>query len=84
MVDDSYQLEITDNAGGIDAEALDRIFEPFYTTKVQIARPGLGLAVAWRLVDGLGGEIHGKNVDGGICFSIRLPLVVAPPTSGRQ
>ena len=84
LVDDSYQLEITDNAGGIDAEALDRIFEPFYTTKIQVARPGLGLAVAWRLVDGLGGEIHGKNVDGGVCFRIRLPLVVAPLTSERQ
>ena len=80
LVDDSYQLEITDNAGGIDAEMLGHIFDPFYTTKVQVARPGLGLSVVWRLVDSLGGEIHGENVDGGVCFRIRLPLVAAPLT----
>ena len=60
---------------------LGHIFDPFYTTKVQVARPGLGLSVVWRLVDSLGGEIHGENVDGGTCLRIQLPLVAALGTS---
>ena len=81
LVDCGYQLEIIDNAGGIDAKYLDRVFEPFYTTKVKAARSGLGLAIAWRLVDSIGGEIHGENVDGGTCLRIQLPLVAALGTS---
>ena len=81
LVDCDYQLEIIDNAGGIDAKYLDRVFEPFYTTKVKAARSGLGLAIAWRLVDSIGGEIHGENVDGGTCLRIQLPLVAALGTS---
>ena len=70
-----YTLVMADNAGGIDGSSLDHIFEPFYTTKDVSHRPGLGLAVVWRLVDEMGGTIHCENVDGGARFTLVLPLL---------
>ena len=70
-----YTLVMADNAGGIDGSSLNHIFEPFYTTKDASHRPGLGLAVVWRLVDEMGGTIHCENVDGGAKFTLVLPLL---------
>jgi C4-dicarboxylate-specific signal transduction histidine kinase len=73
--EEHYTLVMADNAGGIDGSSLDHIFEPFYTTKDASHRPGLGLAVVWRLVDEMGGSVHCENVDGGARFTLVLPLL---------
>jgi len=66
-------ISVSDNGEGIDPEVLDRIFQPFFTTKV--TGTGLGLAIAHRAISGHGGEIRVDNQYGeGVTFSICLPI----------
>ncbi|MFZ5571192.1 MAG: sensor histidine kinase [Thermodesulfobacteriota bacterium] len=79
--DQSIHIDISDTGVGIPGEALDRIFDPFYTTKPLSAddgRPtgtGLGLASCKEMIDSYGGTIAVRSPIGkGTVFSIRLPL----------
>jgi len=66
-------LEISDTAGGIPAEAMENIFNPFFTTKDR--GTGLGLAITDKIVRNHGGEIDVVNREGvGVTFVIRLPV----------
>jgi signal transduction histidine kinase len=67
-------LTIRDTGGGIPAEALSRIFNPFFTTKA--GGTGLGLAITHRIiVDHHGGSIEVHNEAGvGAAFTVSLPL----------
>jgi signal transduction histidine kinase/putative methionine-R-sulfoxide reductase with GAF domain len=65
-------LEISDTAGGIPAEAMENIFNPFFTTKDR--GTGLGLAITDKIIRNHGGEIDVINREGvGVSFIIRLP-----------
>lgn len=65
-------VSIGDTGGGIDPGSIDRIFEPYYTTKEQGS--GLGLHVVQRIVRAHGGEIMIQSARGkGMLFTIRLP-----------
>ena len=67
------QIAITDNGVGIDKNILEKIFEPFYTTKKK--GTGLGLAIVNRIVDNHNGWIDIKsNVNEGTTFYVYLPL----------
>ncbi|MBF0566693.1 MAG: PAS domain S-box protein [Nitrospirae bacterium] len=69
------RLEISDNGGGIPAEIMDRIFEPYFTTKKSDEGTGIGLYMAKIIVnDKLGGKIHLRNVDGGAVFTLEFKL----------
>jgi two-component system, sporulation sensor kinase E len=71
--DDSVQLEIEDTGHGIDKEEIDKIFEPYYTTKE--FGSGLGLTNVYKIVKEHGGEITLNSVVGeGTVFTISLPL----------
>lgn len=68
-------LSISDTGHGIDPDILDRIFEPFFSTKGITAGTGLGLSSVYGIVtqhDGL--IIAGNQPDGGARFSIYLPV----------
>ncbi|SEO49112.1 two-component system sensor histidine kinase NtrB [Propionispora vibrioides] len=67
-------IGIYDTGNGIPTEILSRIFEPFYTTKLD--RMGLGLPIAHRIISEHGGFIH-VNADeqGGTKVKIYLPIV---------
>lgn len=66
---------VRDFGKGIRVADLERIFEPFYTTRAQ--GTGLGLPIARRLVALHGGSLTAENApDGGAVFCIRLPAVV--------
>lgn len=66
-------VRITDTGPGIPSEDLDKIFEPYFTTKGK--GTGLGLAVVQKIIQAHGGEIRVTNKsDGGAGFEIRLPL----------
>lgn len=71
------RLSISDTGHGIDEKSLQRIFEPYFTTKSPSEGTGLGLAVVYGIVKGLGGNISVKSQPGlGATFDVLLPLVV--------
>ena len=55
---DSARIDVVDNGGGIPPDQLQRIFEPFYTTKGGRGGTGLGLSVCRKIVSEHGGTIH--------------------------
>ena len=66
-------LSFSDTGHGIDSDTLERIFEPFYTSKE--GGTGLGLAITRKIVESHGGHIEVKSRLGeGTDFRIRLPL----------
>ena len=68
-------LEIKDNAGGIKDENIDKIFEPYFTTKHKSQGTGLGLFMSKMIVEkSLEGEINHKNCDDGSIFTITIYL----------
>ena len=77
---DLLTLRICDEGEGIHEDHLDRIFEPFFTTKAPGAGTGLGLAVAYSIVQEHGGNLWAESENGtGSCFHITLPLRDAEP-----
>ena len=72
----AVEVRFGDTGSGIDPRELDRIFEPFYTTKERGRGTGLGLVVAKGIVDEHGGEMRVESELGvGTEFVIRLPAV---------
>ncbi len=65
-------VSFTDTGGGMSAETLSRVFEPYYTTKP--AGSGLGLLIVRRIVREHGGELAVESHEGkGLTLTIRLP-----------
>jgi len=85
----SVEMVFTDNAGGIPDDVIDRVFEPYFTTKHPAQGTGLGLHMAYKLITAMGGEIRVENVsvtyDGvaytGARFTITLPVYDTPEES---
>ncbi|MBF0318935.1 MAG: HAMP domain-containing protein [Nitrospirae bacterium] len=74
-VNEFAEVEFTDSGPGIPIENLDKIFEPFYTTKPEGKGTGLGLAVSKGIVQNAGGRIFVKSKGGeGASFFIHLPI----------
>ena len=71
---DSRMITISDTGGGIPRENLDKIFEPFFSTKPPGEGTGLGLFVTRGIIEKLGGSIEVDSKVGlGTGFSVRLP-----------
>jgi two-component system NtrC family sensor kinase len=67
-------VTIADNGAGIPEEDLDRIFEPFFSTKGEYGT-GLGLSITFGIVENLGGRIDVQSKVGeGTSFTVRLPI----------
>ncbi|MBA2522160.1 MAG: HAMP domain-containing protein [Solirubrobacterales bacterium] len=76
-------IEVEDTGTGIRAEEQDRVFERFYRGSGSLEREGfgLGLAIAKRMVDVMGGEIGVSSEEGhGSTFTIRLRTAAPSPT----
>lgn len=72
--DETARIAVRDRGPGMPDELLDRIFDPFVTTKSN--GTGLGLTIAHRLVEAHAGRLAAKNrADGGAEFEICLPAV---------
>ena len=70
------RLLVKDEGCGMEATVLDRIFEPYYTTKEQGKGTGLGLSVIHGIVKNHGGDITVKSTPGkGTIFQVYLPLI---------
>jgi nitrogen fixation/metabolism regulation signal transduction histidine kinase len=66
-------ITVSDNGPGIPHNLMDRLFEPYVTSKEK--GTGLGLAIVKKIVDEHGGTIWASNAEqGGACFTIKLPL----------
>ncbi|NJD90592.1 MAG: PAS domain-containing sensor histidine kinase, partial [Geobacter sp.] len=72
---DQVAFKISDNGSGIAPEAIDRIWDPFFTTKKVGKGVGLGLALTYDIVKRHGGEILVESQPGkGACFTVMLPV----------
>jgi len=81
-LDNSIVIQMRDNAGGIPNDIIDKIFEPYFTTKHQSQGTGLGLYMAHNLINSMNGDIFVTNLEyshndikyTGALFTIELPL----------
>ncbi len=72
---DRVAISIKDNGVGIQAEQMDLIFQPFYTTKPEVKGTGLGLSVSFGIVKNHQGEIRVDSQPGkGATFTVLLPI----------
>jgi PAS domain S-box-containing protein len=70
------KLSIIDTGHGMDAATIDRIFDPYFTTKEQDKGTGMGLAVAHGIIKGHGGGIRVQSKPGkGTRFDILFPVI---------
>jgi two-component system, NtrC family, sensor histidine kinase HydH len=71
--DSSVVISVKDRGPGINDEDLDKVFNPFYTTKD--TGTGIGLSVVYQIVNQHGGAVVAeRNVEGGMTFSLTIPL----------
>ncbi len=80
---DRVAFTIEDTGVGIEAEAIPRLFEPFYTTKPAVKGTGLGLSVSYGIVKEHGGEIMVASEPGnGTTFTVLLPITASLNSAG--
>lgn len=75
--EDNVLVDIIDDGPGMDEETLNKLFDPFYTTKDVGSGTGLGLYVSHGIVTNHLGTLSAKNNDAdGACFTVTLPIEV--------
>jgi len=81
--DDHIVIEVTDTGPGIPPANLDRVFDPFYTTKPVGKGTGLGLSICYGIIKKMGGDIRVQSeMDEGTTFTIELPLPLEEGEAG--
>ena len=74
-INDKTEIRVTDNGNGIPQKVLDKIFQPFFTTKPTGQGTGLGLSLAYDIVKAHGGELRVETKEGeGSVFIISIPV----------
>ncbi len=73
--DKKLEIKVTDNGNGIPQKILDKIFQPFFTTKPSGKGTGLGLSLSYDIVKAHGGELKVDTIKNeGTEFTIILPI----------
>ncbi|MBC7935193.1 MAG: hypothetical protein H7Y86_07525 [Rhizobacter sp.] len=74
-VNDTVEIKVKDNGNGIPQQILDKIFQPFFTTKPTGQGTGLGLSLAYDIVKAHSGELKVETQQGkGTTFIISIPI----------
>ncbi|HEU5165847.1 MAG TPA: ATP-binding protein [Chitinophagaceae bacterium] len=74
-VNEKVEIKVSDNGNGIPQKLLDKIFQPFFTTKPTGQGTGLGLSLSYDIVKAHGGELKVETKEGeGSKFIIQLPV----------
>jgi PAS domain S-box-containing protein len=72
--DHAVEVRVHDTGKGIESSALEKIFEPFYTTKTTGQGTGLGLWVSYGIVKSFGGDVFVESIpDQGSTFTVSFP-----------
>ncbi len=74
----AIRIVVADSGGGVPAAVMERIFDPFVTTKEEGKGTGLGLSISFGIIAEMGGTIEAKNAGKGARFEITLPVRVDP------
>ena len=70
---DKIYIEICDNAHGINKEIIEKIFDPYFTTKEEAEGTGIGLYMSKMIIEeNMGGELKVKSSQEGTCFIINF------------
>jgi signal transduction histidine kinase len=70
------EIKVKDNGNGMPQKILDKIFQPFFTTRPTGQGTGLGLSLAYDIVKAHGGEIKVESKEGeGSTFTVQLPAI---------
>jgi two-component system NtrC family sensor kinase len=80
---EAVRIEIEDTGGGIPPNLVERIFNPFFTTKPTGSGTGLGLSISLGIVREHEGKIWAENAQGGARFVVELPII-EPENSGEH
>ena len=73
-IGNTIEIKVADNGNGIPQKVLDKIFQPFFTTKPTGQGTGLGLSLSYDIVKAHGGEIKVETgEDKGTTFIIQIP-----------
>jgi len=81
----AVEIVFRDRGAGISPEVVDRIFDPFFSTKDVGHGTGLGLYVTHQIVEQHGGTIQVESSPGeGTAFTIRMPRIVAASPAGAS
>jgi two-component system, NtrC family, sensor kinase len=74
-LDDKVEIQVRDNGNGIPQKVLDKIFQPFFTTKPTGQGTGLGLSLSYDIIKAHGGELKVETKEGeGSVFNIQIPI----------
>ncbi len=75
-ISNKVEIIVKDNGNGIPQNIVDKIFQPFFTTKPAGQGTGLGLSLSYDIIKAHGGEIKVETKEGdGTTFIIQLPLL---------
>jgi signal transduction histidine kinase len=73
-IDNKVEIKVKDNGNGIPQNVIDKIFQPFFTTKPTGSGTGLGLSLSYDIIKAHGGEIKVESEGEGTMFIVRLPV----------
>ncbi|HEV8082343.1 MAG TPA: HAMP domain-containing sensor histidine kinase, partial [Chitinophagaceae bacterium] len=75
-IGDKVEIKVSDNGNGIPQKVVDKIFQPFFTTKPTGQGTGLGLSLSYDILKAHGGEIKVNTKEGEESeFIIQLPII---------
>lgn len=75
-LNDAVEVAIKDTGNGIPQKLMDKVFQPFFTTKPTGEGTGLGLSLSYDIVKAHGGDIKVETKEGeGSEFIIKLPVI---------